>query len=138
MIEKIGRGTVLMIEDCENKGFASPKWDNKAGYTSVVFPGVTVTAKADAVNDAVHDAVNDAVNAEITSTVKTRLVEIVNYIASNHNTKVNDLVKYFKVSERTIKENLKVLIESNLIVYSGSKKAGFYTLSKNLHDNLHE
>jgi ATP-dependent DNA helicase RecG len=138
MIEKIGRGTVLMIEDCENKGFASPKWDSKAGYTTVVFPGVTVTAKADALNDTVNDAVNDAVNEDITSIVKSRLVEIIKFIKSNHGTKVNDLVHYFNVSERTIKDNLKTLTEANLIVYSGSKKAGFYVITKDLHDKLHD
>ncbi|MDO9633808.1 MAG: putative DNA binding domain-containing protein [Paludibacter sp.] len=139
MIEKIGRGTVLMIEDCENKSYPKPKWESKLGATTLVFPDVTVTTKTDDVaSDAVNDAVNDAVSKELTSAVIIRLVEIVKYIALNQGTKVNDLVGNFKVSERTIKENLKVLTEANLIVYSGSKKAGFYILTKDLHDKLHE
>ena len=35
LIEKIGRGTVLMIEDCENKGYPKPVWNTNANYTTV-------------------------------------------------------------------------------------------------------
>jgi predicted HTH transcriptional regulator len=113
------------------ESYKSPQYEYKVLNSHIgtvyVAPGVSNT-----------EACLRAVNAQITSTVKSRLIEIVNYIALNPKTKVNDLVSHFSVSERTIKENLKVLIEANLVIYSGSKKAGFYILNKGLHDKLHE
>ena len=70
--------------------------------------------------------------------VRARLTEIISFIDNNKGTKVADLVSNFNVSERTIKENLKTLINAGLVIYSGSKKAGFYEISKKLHDKLHE
>ena len=42
MIEKIGRGTIKMIEDCEAKGYAKPTWQSKSGVTiPPVFPDIS-------------------------------------------------------------------------------------------------
>ena len=135
MIEKIGRGTLKMIEDCENKGYPKPKWQSKSGVTTLTFPGITVTAKT---GDGVNEAVNEAVNENLTELVKLRLAEIVYFIYVNRGTKVSNLVNQFKVSERTIKENLKILIDADIVIYHGSKKAGAYELSKSMHDKLHD
>lgn len=75
-----------MIEDCESKGYPKPKWESKLGSATLIFPDVTVTAKTD-----------DAVNDEITTTVKLRLIEMVNFISKNKGTKVIDLVTHFNV-----------------------------------------
>ena len=139
MIEKIGRGTVLMIADCENKGFGKPKWTTAANSTTVTFPDVTVTAKEDnQIGDAVIDAVNDAVNENLSDTVKNRLVEMLVFISTKKGVKVNDLVNQFDVSERTIKENLKTLIDAKLLTYSGSKKTGKYQITQEFQDKLPE
>lgn len=137
MIEKIGRGTINMIEDCESKGYPKPEWLSKSGVTTLTFPKVKVIAKTDdAVSDAVSDAVNDAVKEKLTELVKVRLIEIVNFIDSNKGNKVSDLVKRFNVSERTIKDNLKLLMDVGLIIYKGSKKTGTYELSQNMRNKI--
>jgi ATP-dependent DNA helicase RecG len=98
----------------------------------------------DAVNDGVNGGVNegvkgrDALNDALNDAVKRRLFEIIEYINKNKQTKVADLVNKFNVSERTIKSHLKTLIEIGIVVYTGSKKFGYYTLNKNLHDKLHD
>lgn len=139
LIEKIGRGTVLMIEDCVNKGFGKPKWTTNVNSTTVTFPDITVTAKEDnQIGDAVNDAVSDAVSEDLSSAVKERLVEILVFVSNEKGVKVNDLVEQFDVSERTIKENLKTLIDAKLLIYSGSKKTGKYQLTKEFQDKLHE
>lgn len=139
LIEKIGRGTVLMIEDCANKGFGKPKWITNVNSTTVTFPDITVSAKeANQIGDAVIDAVNDAVSEDLSSAVKERLVEILVFVSNEKGVKVNDLVEQFDVSERTIKENLKTLIDAKLLVYSGSKKTGNYQLTPEFKNKLHD
>ncbi len=128
MIEKIGRGTVKMIEDCENKAYPKPKWLSKSGVTTLTFPEVTLTAMTDRlkVESTTQDVVNKLIVEEITETVKLRLVSILHFILLHKKPKVSELMKEFNVSERTIKTNLKRLMDAGLVVYTGSKKAGGY------------
>jgi ATP-dependent DNA helicase RecG len=37
-IEKIGRGTLQIIDDCREKGVAVPSWHTAGGTTTLVFP----------------------------------------------------------------------------------------------------
>lgn len=137
-IEKIGRGTVLMIEDCEKKGYASPKWNTNAGYTTVVFPGVTVTAKHDAVNDAVNDAVSDAVNDAVkkgkidavSDAVSDALIDAINAIIKlNDGASIKDIMDATGKSNATVKRYLQVLREIKLIEFKGAAKTGRYCLT---------
>ncbi|NWJ52816.1 MAG: putative DNA binding domain-containing protein [Bacteroidetes bacterium] len=133
MIEKIGRGAVTVIEDCESKGYPKPKWQSKSGVTTLIFPEVTITAKTD--ND-VNDDIFDALNENLTDLVKVRLIGIMHFIDNHKGTKVSDLIKHFNVSERTIKDNLKSLIDSGLVIYKGSKRTGFYILNEGIKDRI--
>jgi DeoR/GlpR family transcriptional regulator of sugar metabolism len=53
-------------------------------------------------------------------------MEVLKYIKSNNETKILDLANHLKVSARTIKNDIKILTEKELIIYVGSKKAGSY------------
>jgi ATP-dependent DNA helicase RecG len=125
MIEKIGRGTVLMIEDCESKGYSRPKWDNKPNYTLVVFPGITVTAKTDTVTDAVTDTVTDAVTDAVkrgvidavTATVTDALIDAVYTIVKrNDGASIKDIMDATGKSNATAKRYLQTLREINYLI----------------------
>lgn len=134
MIEKVGRGAIKVVEDCKNNGYPKPKWQSKSGQTSLIFPEVTITAKT---NEEDIDVVNDALNENLTDAVKLRLKGIIHFIDHNKGTKVADLIRHFNVSERTIKDNLKSLIDSKLVVYKGSKKSGAYEINAEIKDKIH-
>jgi ATP-dependent DNA helicase RecG len=137
MIEKIGRGTLKMIEDCENKGYPMPIWISKSGVTKLYFPAVTITAKTDeTANNTLDDISIEAIGECFTGSVKKRLIAIVSFVRRHKHTKVTDLMKEFNVSERTIKSNLKKLIDAGLIVYIGSKKTGAYSVIIKTTDNI--
>ena len=139
MIEKIGRGTVLMIEDCENKGYPSPKWNCNPSYTSVLFPGVTVTSKTDeVVNDTVNDTVNDAINDAVkkgqidavSDAVSDALTDAVKTIIKlNDGASIKDLMDATGKSNATVKRYLQVLREINFIEFKGAAKTGRYYLT---------
>jgi ATP-dependent DNA helicase RecG len=45
LIEKIGRGTIKMIEDCESKGYPTPVWQSNSGATILTFKGIPKIGK---------------------------------------------------------------------------------------------
>lgn len=134
MIEKIGRGTVLMIEDCESKGYTKPTWITQSDSTTVVFSGVTVTAKNDTVNDTVSDTVNDAVNRgnldTISDTVGSILVDTIRFLAHlNGGASFKDMMEATGKSQATVKRYLQTLKELKLITFKGAAKTGRYYLT---------
>lgn len=138
LIEKIGRGTVMMIEDCEKKGYPSPKWDPKPGSTTVIFKGITVTANHDAVNDALSDAVNDAVNDAVkrgfidavSDTVIDALIDAVSAIVKlKEGASINDIIEATGKSNATAKRYLQTLKEVGLVEFRGVPKTGKYYLT---------
>lgn len=147
-IEMLGTGTQRMIRDCKENKFKSPIWKQRENTTTVTYPGVAhnrrIEANTNRVTEGISkvviskvDRVTEELNTEITELVGQRLKEILLLIFKSSGLKVADLVAHFAVSERTIKENLKTLIDAGLIEYKGSKKIGRYQLSKELHDKLH-
>lgn len=44
-IEKIGRGTLKIIEDCKEKELPTPKWETGNGFTKIIFPQITLVGK---------------------------------------------------------------------------------------------
>jgi ATP-dependent DNA helicase RecG len=139
-IEKIGRGTIKMIEDCEEKGFPKPIWQSKSGVTTLVFPEITVTAKigdtiSDAVSDTVNDALNDAVKKKkidtVSDTVSDTLIDIVNYVATNEKgVSITELIKKANKSSATVKRYLQTLKAIGIIEFKGAAKTGKYFVNK--------
>ena len=147
-IEMLGSGTLRMIKDCKENKFKTPVWKVKENITTVTFPDVAHNRKIEVTAKGITEGISRSIVAKvegimegitegITQPVKERLSEIVLFIYKHQGTKVADLMNHFSVSERTIKDNLKILTEALLIEYKGSKKAGYYELSKKLHDKLH-
>ncbi|MCX6249608.1 MAG: DUF4062 domain-containing protein [Bacteroidetes bacterium] len=85
-----------------------------------------------------NEVVNEVINDAATNMIKLRLIEILRFINANKGTKVSDLITRFNVSERTIRDNIKILIDFNLVNYIGSKKAGAYELSNKMQDKLRD
>ena len=59
-----------------------------------------------------------------------RRKQIVKIIGTNSKITANDLSKEFKVSERTIERDLKVLTDEKIIEYIGSAKDGYWKVNK--------
>lgn len=149
-IERIGRGTLKIIEACKSAGMKAPVWSAESNAIKLTFfskikmpvAKVVVTKKiTEGINKSIIAKVEDVtegITEGVTNDVSTRIRDILLYILKNQKTKVSDLMAQFNVSERTIKSNLKILSEAKLIEYKGSKIAGTYTLTKKLHNKLQE
>jgi len=50
-IEKIGRGTLKIVEDCKEAGMREPRWTSKSGFTTLTFFGAKNKGKQVATED---------------------------------------------------------------------------------------
>ena len=131
MIEKIGRGTIKMIEDCESKGYPKPIWQSESGRTTLTFPKITVTAKTDdVVNDAVNDAVKKNLIDAVSDVVSDALIDTVNVvIASDKGVSINEIMNKTSKSNATVKRYLHLLKAIKMIEYKGASKTGRYFIT---------
>ncbi len=140
-IEKIGRGTIMIADECKIAGLKAPGWDigeqtvKLTFYSNTKIGGATDGAKEnnDAVNDAVKrgiiDAVNDAVSGGLSGVVKS-----VNQ--SDTGVSINELIESIGKSHRTVQRYLQILKTLDLIEFKGAAKTGKYYLTKNMRAKL--
>lgn len=131
MIEKIGRGTIKIIEDCKDKNYPRPSWKSSSGVTTLTLPGITILAKdRDSFSNAIVDLISNSISVSVSDNVKERLISIIYYIYAHKGTKISDLLTEFNISRRTLFVDLNVLTNANIIEYLGSKKSGHYSVKK--------
>lgn len=147
-IDKLGRGTIKIIDDCKKVGMKEPKWTIKRNEVILAFyaPGGSAGEineyykLADDFNDAVSDAVDkiisDAVGDAVSDAVKVRLCAIINLLYINEAVPLKAFVIYFNSSRATIQRDLLLLNTSHLLKLSGSDKFRVYDISDALRKNI--
>lgn len=135
-IDKLGRGTIKILEECKALGLQEPKWYSKKDEVTLTFYGpkrneVTpdeYSIKNSMVSDAVSDAVNDA--------VKIRLQGIIKLIYQNGSLSLKILVAHFNSSRAKIQRDLFLLVSGNLIQRLGADKFREYNLTDALRKQI--
>lgn len=145
LIDKLGRGTIKVIEECKQAGLKTPVWKETVSNVVLTFYGPKALPKKKSGHDVVNDALNDAVNNAVrkylspyietfSSSVQKRLVNIIKEVYYNQKVKAVELEQLFKVSKRTIMVDLSNL--NKYIQYTGSKKSGGYVLNSEFKDYI--
>ena len=96
-----------------------------------------VTDKTEDKNVQVNDTINDTVNVQVNDTIKIsqlterqrKIYEAIKNVPINVPINVFSLATMFNVSEKTIKRDLYVLRDLNLIKYVGSNKTGHWEVT---------
>jgi len=136
-IEKLGRGTLKIIDNCKEYGFNEPKWISKAGTTSLVFSGIeTIISKDDGVSDVVNDGVNDGVIDGVSDGVKDELINVTKIIAVNEGIKTSDIAKKLGKTKPTTERYIIVLRKTGIIERKGSFKTGGYYLTDKVKEQI--
>jgi ATP-dependent DNA helicase RecG len=86
-------------------------------------------------NTLIEELINRGIE-KVSSAVRSRLIIIIELIVSTPRIKIADLLRDIDISERVLKENVKMLVDGEFIKYVGSKKTGGYYLSSNLESQL--
>jgi len=101
LIEKVGRGTQRIIEDCRKAKLKTPKWTSSKLETTLTF---------------------FAGNAEHVTDLTARQSQIAELLSSHGHLKVSEIVERLDgpVTDRTVRNDLQVLIDNCLVKKNGN------------------
>ncbi len=154
LIDKLGRGTVKINEECKMAGLKSPTWKQSKGEVVLTFNGPVSTSRrhldiktdnisakvndaiSDAVNDAINDAVNDAIDDATNDAVKRRLKQELGLLFIEESLSLRSLQEVFGVGRATMQRDMTLMNEHKLIDFIGSNKTRKYIINKDLVKKL--
>lgn len=149
-IEKIGRGTLKIIDACKQAGIKVPVWeigeqtvkltffsDVKLGgaiegATKGAIEGANQVAKEEAIEGAIEGAVEG-----VTKGVKDKLAILLSAIAANEGNRVPDYKEATGLPDSSMERYIKQLKDGGLIEFKGdSAQTGGYYLTKKMKTKL--
>jgi ATP-dependent DNA helicase RecG len=141
LIDKLGRGTLKVVDECRKEGLKDPVWkDDTDGITLTFYGPKALAAKRetnknhtvnDTVNDAVSDAVSDAVKRGLIDAVSDPVIDalidaVKAILTDNAGVSINEVMNKTRKSNATVKRYLQILKTINLIEFKGAAKTGRY------------
>lgn len=148
LIDKLGRGTIRVVEECKDAGLKAPEWKETSTGIVLTFHGPRslserkerIDAASDAVSDAVkrqvRDAVNDAVNDAASDAVIKRLVNEVLLLLVDNGKSLKDLMLAFDVARATMQRDMGLLKAHQFVVFEGASKSGVYRLAEDFKSKI--
>lgn len=143
-IDKIGRGTLKIMQDCKDKGLEAPSWHTGGGATTLVYPGVTVTryssnADSEGDNDGDSDGVNEVLDKDlndgvsegvidgVTDGVKEELKKLIRLVVHKPGLNTTSIAKTIGKSVPTVERYISILRSTGTIERKGvSRTAGYH------------
>lgn len=132
-IEKIGRGTLKIIEDFKNAGLKNPVWSSDSNSVKLTFFSDVQSDKLiDGTVDGTVGGIIDGTIDGTTNEVKQKLSDLLLEIYKNEGKKAKDYAQSLNVSQRTIERYVKHLTDSDLIEFKGTanQTGGYYVTEK--------
>lgn len=154
-IDKLGRGTIKVLNDCKEAGLRTPQWKESNNSVSLTFYGPKALPErrdriGDAVNDAVNDAASDAVKEYISDAVsdaindaasdaviKRTINELMILLAQGRKS-LNELMTIFGVARATMQRDMALLKAHQFVVFEGSPKSGAYKLTDEFQTKIEQ
>lgn len=137
-IEKIGIGTVKMIANCAEHGFAPPFWKVKDNTVTVTFPDVVVPFNysegisegiSEGLNILIAKAIDEGISKGISEGIKDVYLKVIEILIKKDSLKVSQIAEEIDKPAKTIERYVSFLKEIGAIEYEGSKKAGGYKVT---------
>ena len=142
-IEKIGRGTLKIIEACNEAGLKAPVWNTTENSVKLTFyTRIKLGAASDGAIDGTTNEKDDgAIDGAIdgaTKEVKRKLTVLLKAIANDEGKRTPDYRETTKLgSDRTMERYIQLLRDAKLIVFKGdAPQTGGYYLTAELKDKL--
>ena len=125
-IEKIGRGTIKIIDACKKAGLKVPDWATDSNSVKLTF-----------LSDTKIEGTVEGTVEGTTKNVKQKLKELLLLIYQNEGEKAKDYAERMNVSLSTLERYVKLLSDSYLIEFKGSaKQTGGYFLTKTMEEKI--
>jgi ATP-dependent DNA helicase RecG len=119
LIEKIGRGTLKIIEQCKESGLKDPKWLSKSGSVTLTF----------------FDAESKKVKEISVNDLNKRQHKILKVLSEKEALTVAQIIEHLKenITGRSIRNDLKILVESGLVLSKGkARNTEYLRTAKNI------
>ncbi|KOH42629.1 RNA-binding domain-containing protein [Sunxiuqinia dokdonensis] len=141
-IEKIGRGTIKIMDACKTAGLKAPKWTTSESSVKLSFPlnvklgGATDGANGGASNDTLTTKLDGAIDGAIdgaTKATKRKLSVLLKAIVSNEGKRTPDYKGITKLgSGRTMERYIEQLKEVGFIEFKGTaaQTGGYFITDK--------
>lgn len=153
LIDKLGRGTIKLLEDCRNAGLKDPVWKDSIDGITLTFYGpkalapkkdVRIDGVSDGVNDGVSDGVNrliddgvnDGVIDGVSDGVRAEIIRVVELIITKEGVNVLDIATKRGKSKPTLERYLRTAKEVGIIEFKGAPKTGGYYLTKKMQSKI--
>lgn len=147
-IEKIGRGTIKIMDTCKAAGLKVPKWTTTETSVKLAFPlnvklgGATDGAHDGAFDDSLNSKLDGAIDGAIdgaTKATKGKLSVLLQAIVNNEGKRIPDYKETTKLgSERTMERYVEQLREAGFIEFKGSAaQTGGYFITDKLKKIIH-
>ena len=130
LIDKLGRGTLKVLEECSLAGLKIPGWKDTTDGVTLTFYGPKALSikKENTKNDGVSDGVSDGVKRE--------LIFIVHLINNNPGINTKSIAESTNKPKPTIERYLRIAKETNMIEFQGSSKSGGYYITEKMKEKL--
>jgi len=144
-IDKIGRGTIKIIDACKKAKLKSPVWSTDSNSVKLTFTsptkieGVTggvIEGVTESSSEGVIEGVIEGVTEGISEGVKTKFKSLLMAIAANEGKRIPFLADEISESIKSVERYIRQLREFGLIEYKGSSKTGGYSLTNKLKQKI--
>ncbi|MCF8371340.1 MAG: putative DNA binding domain-containing protein [Bacteroidales bacterium] len=154
LIDKLGKGTIKVVEECRKEGLKDPSWKDDIDGITLTFNGPKAlaakkrTSKTDGVNDGLIDGLIDGVNTLLDDGVNDGLIDGVNdgvridimkiteLVLGKEGVNAMDIATKRGKSKPSIERYLRIAKEVGIIEFKGAPKTGGYYLTENMKAKL--
>ena len=137
-IEKIGRGTLKIIDACKQAGIKAPVWEiGEQTDKLTFFRDVKLDGAIDGVTKAANKGAIEGAIEGVTKGVKDKLANLLRAIASNEGNRVPEYKETTGLPDSSMERYIKQLKDGGLIEFRGeAAHTGGYYLTKKMKSKL--
>ena len=137
-IEKIGRGTLKIIDACKQAGIKAPVWEiGEQTVKLTFFRDVKLDGAIDGVTKAANKGAIEGAIEGVTKGVKDKLANLLRAIASNEGNRVPEYKETTGLPDSSMERYIKQLKDGGLIEFRGeAAHTGGYYLTKKMKSKL--
>jgi ATP-dependent DNA helicase RecG len=136
LIDKLGRGTIRVVELCKTEGLKDPVWKDSIDGVTLTFNGPKALASkketskndgvsdgvSDGVNKLINDGVNDGIIDGVNDGIRMEIIKIVELILAKEGANALDIATKRGKSKPTIERYLRTAKEVKIIEFKGAPK----------------
>lgn len=153
LIDKLGRGTLKVLEECHKEGLKDPVWKDTNDGVQLTFNGpkslpFKKTGKDDDYNDSLDDGLHDGLNKVLDAAIndglidglsdgiRLELIRIVSILKDNEGINANDIIDATDKSKPTIERYLNIAKSAAIVAFIGSRRTGGYYLTDKVKEAI--